>query len=59
MSSIPRFLTVAETAALLRVSRSTIQRAIKSGRIRAVRPLPRVVRVDVWSVPGLIPEERV
>jgi excisionase family DNA binding protein len=38
-------LTIAEAAALLKVDPSTIRRWIRSGRLHALRPGPRTVRV--------------
>lgn len=40
-------MTVAEIATDLRCSPSTVQRAIRAGRIPAVKVSPRVVRVAV------------
>lgn len=45
-----RFVTIQEAADLLRVSSSTIRRAIRSGRLRAVRLQARTVRVDLASI---------
>lgn len=41
----PALLTVAEVAATLRVSRRTVERLVKDGRIRVVRPSPGRVAV--------------
>lgn len=41
----PRVLTIAEAADVFRVSRTTIRRAIRNGRLKSIRLGPQTVRV--------------
>ncbi len=50
----PDLLTVAEAAALLKVSKVTISRWLKQGRLPAYRVGPRAVRIRRADVAGLI-----
>lgn len=43
---MPDYVTVAEAADILGVSRSTIDKMIDDGRIPVVRLSPRVIRVE-------------
>lgn len=45
MSSLPEFLTVDETAELLRINRNSLYGAIKLGQIPGVMRIGRVIRI--------------
>lgn len=47
MVSPLELLTVAELAALAKVSQRTIRRRIKDGAISIVRPSPRTIRITI------------
>ncbi|HLB22602.1 MAG TPA: helix-turn-helix domain-containing protein [Dehalococcoidia bacterium] len=50
------YLTIAEAAALLRVSKATIRRSIDAGRIPVVRIGPRNIRIRRHDLePGRVP----
>ncbi|MDO5700252.1 MAG: helix-turn-helix domain-containing protein [Bowdeniella nasicola] len=51
----PRFVTVAEVAALMRVSRMTVYRMVHAGELPAVR-MGRSYRVPLAAVEELIAE---
>src|SRR5687767_5572080 len=47
------YFTIAEVAALLRVSRETIKRRIRNGDIKALRISQRTIRIPIASVEAL------
>ncbi len=53
-----RFLTVAETAALLRIHPESIRRAVREGKIPGVRRVPggRLIRIPESYITGNIRE---
>ena len=51
-------LTKNEAAARLTVSRRTLERWIKDGRLPTIKPSPGVVRVDLADVDRLIEDSR-
>jgi excisionase family DNA binding protein len=55
----PDLLTVSETAAALRVSRSTVRRLIKIGALDAIKVSPKVVRVKRASLEELLKSDKV
>lgn len=54
----PKYLTIREVAALLRVDHKTIRSAITDGRIPVIR-LGRVIRIDVRVLDSLETQARV
>ena len=50
-----RFLTVAEVAAIMRVSKMTVYRLVHSGELEAIR-VGRSFRVHEQAVPGYLRE---
>ncbi len=55
---VERFLTVAETAALLRVHPESIRRAVREGKIPEARRVPggRLIRIPESYITGKIRE---
>ncbi len=53
-----RFLTVAEVASMMRVSKMTVYRLVHSGELPAVRVGERSIRVDRREVERFLKENR-
>ncbi|MER5322394.1 helix-turn-helix domain-containing protein [Streptosporangium roseum] len=50
------FLTVAEVATQMRVSKMTVYRLVNSGKLAASRPTPRTIRIRQSAVKDLLAE---